>query len=181
MWCQYVVPCWSLSEKQTLRSTSVQIGDTWSLRQHSTTRHLTENLCQSWSSLKQKMLIFCVQTNWVCPSETQRFCKNDCLESSHSVKHVTRVESPCYSTWLESESPKIVTRVKSLARVTLSLISSNEKYKKRLEGSRKLRNNNAGSHTYIDACWLSSIWLSPLCASQNMWLETAHHATRCIR
>jgi len=23
------------------------------------------------------MLIFCVQTNWVCPSGTQRFCKND--------------------------------------------------------------------------------------------------------
>ena len=55
------------------------------------------------------MLIFCVQTNWVCPSGTQRYCKNDSdsrhwlwLESKHFVKNVTRVESPFFLTWLES-------------------------------------------------------------------------------
>ena len=49
-----------------------------------------------------------MQTNWVFPSGTQRFCENDsdsshwlCVESSHSVKNVTRVDSPFFSTWLE--------------------------------------------------------------------------------
>jgi len=38
------------------------------------------------------MLIFCVQTNWVCPSGTQRFCKND-ADSSRVI---------LWQTWLES-------------------------------------------------------------------------------
>jgi len=54
-----------------------------------------------------------MQTNWVSPSEAKRFCENDAIsspesfivtlvESSHSAKNVTGVES---------ESPNIVTRV----------------------------------------------------------------------
>jgi len=50
-----------------------------------------------------------VRTKWVCPPGTQRFCKID-ADSSHSVKNVTRVESPLFPTWLEA-----------LTRVTLSL------------------------------------------------------------
>jgi len=55
------------------------------------------------------MLIFCVQTNWVFPSEFQRSCRNDFdsshwlwLESGYSAENVTRVESPFFLTWLES-------------------------------------------------------------------------------
>jgi len=32
MRCQYIVPCWPLSEKKSLRSTPVQVGDAWSLK-----------------------------------------------------------------------------------------------------------------------------------------------------
>jgi len=32
-----------------------------------------------------KLLIFCVQTNWVCPSGTQRFCKTDSDSSLESL------------------------------------------------------------------------------------------------
>ena len=84
--------------------------------QHSTTRQLKQkispNLDHHWS---KNSSFLCVQTNWVCPSGTQRFCKNDSdssqwlwLESSHSVKNVTRVELPKIvirlesSHWLES-------------------------------------------------------------------------------
>jgi len=71
--------------------------------QHSTTTQAKQkiyaNLDHHWS---KKRSYLCVQTNWVCPSRTQRFCKNDSdssLESStvtrvkHSVKNVTRLES----------------------------------------------------------------------------------------
>ena len=73
-----------------------------------------------------------MQTNWVCRSEALRFCKNDSDSSLESLI-VTGVESFCEKrdstrvtiflnvTRVESESPKIVTRVESLTRVTLSL------------------------------------------------------------
>ena len=50
------------------------------------------------------------------------------IESSHSVKNVTRLDSSQHFfnlTRVESESPKIVIRVESLTRVTLSLVESN--------------------------------------------------------
>ena len=82
-------------------------AECWHLREstnsdlHSTTRQAKQkipaNLDNHWS---KKCSFLCVQTNWVCLSGTQRFCKNDSdsshwfwLESSHSVKNVTRVES----------------------------------------------------------------------------------------
>jgi len=58
-----------------------------------------------------------MQTNWVCPSGTQRFCENDSDSSLESLS-VTRVESFCEKrdssrvtiffnvTRVESESPK---------------------------------------------------------------------------
>jgi len=73
-----------------------------------------------------------MQTNWVCQSEALRFCKNNSDSSLESLI-ATRVESFCEKrdssrvtiflkvTRVESGSPKIVTRVESLTRVTLSL------------------------------------------------------------
>jgi len=103
--------------------------------QHSTTRQskqkISPNLGHHWS---KKSLFLCVKTNWICASGTQRFCKNDSDPSLESLI-VTRVESICKKrdssrvtiffnvTRVESESPKIVTRVESLTRVTLSLVS----------------------------------------------------------
>jgi len=61
------------------------------------------------------------QTNWLCPSEAERFCKNDSDLSFESLS-VTRVEPFCEKcdlsrvtivvnvTRVESEPPKVVTR-----------------------------------------------------------------------
>ena len=54
----------------------------------------TENLHQSWSSLKQKCWLIFVQTKWVCPSEIQSFCRNDSHSSIESLL-VTQTESFC--------------------------------------------------------------------------------------
>ena len=76
-----------------------------------------------------------MHTKWVCLSGAKRFCKNDSdsnlesltatrVESSHSVENMTRssrVTIFLNVTRVESESPKIVTRVESLTLVTLSL------------------------------------------------------------
>ena len=50
-----------------------------------------------------------MHTRWISLSGTQIFCENDSdsshwswLDSSHSVKNVTRVELPFFSMWLES-------------------------------------------------------------------------------
>ena len=86
--------------------------------QHRNTRQakqkISANLDHHWS---KKFSFFCVQTNWVCPSGPQIFCKNDSdssrwlwLESSHSVKNVTTFLNV---TLVESESPKSVTGVES--------------------------------------------------------------------
>ena len=40
--------------------------------------------------LSKKCSFLCVQTNWVCPSGTQRFCKND-SDASLELLTVTRV------------------------------------------------------------------------------------------
>jgi len=105
--------------------------------QHSTTRQgkqkISANLDHHWS----KVLISLCANEVVFASGTQRFCKNDPdsslkslavtrVDLSHSVKNVTRNESSRVTIFLnvtrvESESPKIVTRVESLTRVTLSL------------------------------------------------------------
>ena len=91
--------------------------------QHITTKQtkqkISANLDHHWS---KNCLFLCVQTNWVCPSGTQRFCKITLdweprhwlwLESSHSVKNVNRVTIFLNVTGVESQSPKIVTQVES--------------------------------------------------------------------
>jgi len=77
--------------------------------QHSKTRQAKQKICANRNHHWSKTCSFlCVQTNWVCPSGTQRYCKNYSdsshwlwLKSSHFVKNMTRVESPFFSTWLE--------------------------------------------------------------------------------
>ena len=106
--------------------------------QHSTTRQAKQKICayldHHWSI---KCSFLCVQTNWVCPSGTQRYCKNDSDSSLESLT-VTRVESFCEKrdssrvtiflnvTWVDSESPQIMTRVELLTRVTLSLAACDQ-------------------------------------------------------
>jgi len=84
--------------------------------QHSTARQakqrISTNLVHHWS---KKRSFLCVQTNWVCPTGTQRFCKNwlwlesqvvDCdssgVESFCEKRDSSRFESPFVSTWFES-------------------------------------------------------------------------------
>ena len=82
--------------------------------QHIATRQakqkISTNLDHHWS---KKCSFLCVQTNRACPSGIERFSKNDSdsslepltvnrVVSSHSVKNVTRIESPFFLTWLES-------------------------------------------------------------------------------
>jgi len=81
--------------------------------QYSTTgqakQKISANLDYHWS--KKKCSFLCVQTNWFCPSRTQRFYENDsdsCLESlivtrdESFCEKMTWVESPFFSTWLIS-------------------------------------------------------------------------------
>jgi len=66
-----------------------------------------------------------VQTNWVCPSETQRFYKND-SDSSLELLIVTRFESfILWKMWLES-SHSCSHRDSSRVRVTENRDSSRE-------------------------------------------------------
>jgi len=68
---------------------------------------------------KQKV---CANVDRHCQSDLWRFCRND-SDSSLESSIVIRVES-CgkKSDFSRLESPKIVTRVESLTRVTLSLL-----------------------------------------------------------
>jgi len=59
-----------------------------------------------WS---RKCWFLCVQMNWVCPTEAQRFCENDsdschwlCLKSLCGKRDSGRFESAFFLTWLES-------------------------------------------------------------------------------
>jgi len=105
------VPCWPISEKQSLSSTSAQVGDTWSLkgsiaqldsqnRKFAPILNITEAknahffVCKRTGFTHQRLKEFVnmtltrVSSHWLWH------------ESSHSVKNVTRVESPSFSTWL---------------------------------------------------------------------------------
>ena len=110
IYCALVSPQW----QQSLRSHSVQAGDTWSLK-CSIARVDSQNstFAQAWSPLKQKCSFLCVQTHWVCLSGTQRYCENDSDLSLESLTR-TRVESP-FSQQDSSrfQVTKIVTRVEA--------------------------------------------------------------------
>jgi len=95
---------------------------------------ISPNVDHHWS---KKFSFLCMQTKWVCPSGSQRFCKNDTdssleslivtrVDSSHSVKNVTRVELS--SNFFQHDSCRVrvtknrdSSRVQSLTRVTLLL------------------------------------------------------------
>jgi len=89
---------------------------------HSTTRQAKQKISTNhdhhWS---KKCSFLYVQTNCVCPSETQRFCKND-SDSSHRLWLVSNRVILC-KTWLES-SHHFSQRDSSRVRVTKSRDSS---------------------------------------------------------
>jgi len=98
--------------------------------QHSTSRQAKQKICANldhhWS---KKCSFLCVQTNWVCPLGTQRYCKNDSDSSLESLT-VTRVESFCEkrdSSRVRVTTNHDSTRVESLTRVTLSLLTNTKK------------------------------------------------------
>jgi len=107
-----------------------------------------------------------MQTNWVCQSQALRFCKNDSVSSLDSLI-VTRVESFCEKrdssrvtiflnvTRVESESLKIVTRVESLTRVTLSLEDSVGRF------DALANRQNTGYHIVFEfgSTYISSLYL----------------------
>jgi len=104
-----------LSESKVSRLPLYKLGKLDPKIQHSTTRQakrkITGKLDNHWSK-NCLGLFLCVETNWVCSSGTQRFCKNYSdvsshwlwLDSSHYILNVTQVES---------ESLNIVTRLES--------------------------------------------------------------------
>jgi len=75
--------------------------------QHSTTRqakqNISANLDHHWCN---KCSFLCVQTNWVCPPGTQRFCKSDSDSSLESLT-VTRVESSHYFSQRDSSRVRV--------------------------------------------------------------------------
>ena len=89
---------------------------------HSTTRQAKQKISTNhdhhWS---KKCSFLYVQTNCVCPSETQRFCKND-SDSSHRLWLVSNRVILC-KTWLES-SHHFSQSDSSRVRVTKSRDSS---------------------------------------------------------
>jgi len=104
------VPCWPLSE--SLRSTSVQVGNTWFLK--CSTEQLdrqnkifapiliiTEAKYAHFSVCKRIGFVHQELKDFVKMTLTQVSSHWLWLESSHSVKNVTSVEFPFFSTWLE--------------------------------------------------------------------------------
>ena len=115
IYCALLAP----QRKQSLRSTSVRVGDTWSLK-CSIARRDSQNraLRQSWLSLKQKAHFFLCKG--ICLSEAQRFCKNDSDSSLESLV-VIRVESFCEK---RASSHQFSQRDLSRVRVTKNRDSS---------------------------------------------------------
>ena len=111
--CQYIVPLLTPQWKQSLRSASTQVGDTWSLKcsiaqLDSQSRKFPPILVIT--EAKNPYFFVWKRTGFV-HQELRDFVKMTLtrvsshwlwLESSQSVKNVTRVELPFFSTWLES-------------------------------------------------------------------------------
>ena len=76
--------------------------------QHSTRRQAKKKICANldhhWS---KKCSFLCGQTNWVCPSGTQRFCKND-PDSSLESLIVTRVASSHHFSQRDSSRVRVI-------------------------------------------------------------------------
>jgi len=138
IYCALLNPQW----KQSLTSNSVEVGDTWSLKcsiagLDRQIRNFAPILIIT--EAKNANFFMCKRTEFV-HEELRDFVKMTLarlsshwlwLESSHSVKNVTRFGSShrfLNVTRVESETPKIVTRVESLTRVTLSVVCSRLDY-----------------------------------------------------
>jgi len=138
--------------------------------QRSTTRQAKEkisaNLDHRWS---KKCLFLCVQTNWVVHQEQELidFVKMtltrviDC-ESSRVILWKTRLESSRVTillnvTRVESESSKIVTRVESLTRITLSLDANGAGTT--ASGHRGFTNSSNVLANWEWACWRTLTFL----------------------
>jgi len=98
--CQYIVPRWPLSQNQNLRSTSVQVGNTWSLKR-SITRQSKQKFVPSLiiTGAKNFHSFVCKQTGFV-HQRLRDFVKRtlnrviDCglsrvIDSSHIITVVT--------------------------------------------------------------------------------------------
>jgi len=110
--CQYIVLCWPLNESK-VSGLPLQVGDIWSLK-CSAARLDRQNRkfppILIIAEAKNAHFFVCKRTGFV-HQELRDFVKMTLtrvsshwvwLESSHFVKNVTRVESPFFSTWLES-------------------------------------------------------------------------------
>ena len=93
--CQYYVPCWLFSESKASGLPLCTFGTLWSLKCSIARLESKQKICANidyhWS---KKYSFLCMQTNWICPSEAQGFCKNG-PDSSLKSFIVTRVESFC--------------------------------------------------------------------------------------
>jgi len=70
--------------------------------QQSTTRQAKQKISVNLDHPCSKKCVFlCVQTNWVCPSGAQRFCKSD---SDPSLESSTVTRVILWKPWLESGS-----------------------------------------------------------------------------
>jgi len=176
------VPCWPLSESKVSGLPFCKLGKLILKMQHSTTRQakqkISANRDHHWS---KKCLFLCVQTNWLYPSGTQRFCKND---SDSSLESLTVTRLILRKTWLqssqvtvflnltrvESESPKIVTWVESMTRVTLSLVKKAKNRKSSDEeggGKQKkqISHNQLWKTRHVSVCECLIVVFKMLCSS----------------
>ena len=98
--------------------------------QNSTTRKAKQNIFANLDNhWRKKCSFFCVQTNWVCPSGTQRNCKND-SDSSLELLTVTRVESFC-----EKRGSSRVTISLNVTRVR---VTKNRDYSRAIDSSQAI-------------------------------------------
>jgi len=104
IYCDLLTTQW----KQSLRSAYVQVGHNWSLTCNTAQldgQNRIFALILIITEAKSCSFLY-VQTKWDFPTGTQRFCKNGSessrIESFCKKFDSSRVESPFFSTWLES-------------------------------------------------------------------------------
>jgi len=129
IYCALLTPQW----KQSLRSPSMQVGDTWSLkctiarldrqnRKFPPTMIITEAKNAHFFMCKRTAFVHQKLRDFVKMTLTRAIDCDLCRTESFCVKRdSSRVTIFLNVTRVESESPKVVTRVESLTRVTLSL------------------------------------------------------------
>jgi len=124
------VPCWPLSESKVSGAPSVLVRETWCLKysierlERQNKRFASILIITEWKNAH----FFVGKPTGFVHEELRDFVKMTLtrvsshllwLDSSHSVKNVTRVESPFFSAWLESSPSHSTSWLESLTRVTL--------------------------------------------------------------